>query len=202
MPKALLFDLGDVIIGLDFRKVYEAAATLSRFSAEEIPRVISRANLASPYERGEMSNDEFHRRFCDALQIEIDYGPFEQLWADMFQPRPLLPDALFNGLKRNHRLLLLSNTNDIHFRFIRQHYPLLRHFDDFVLSYEVGVMKPDAGIYSEAVRRTGAPPPECFFVDDKQINVDAAREAGIDAVRFEGHERLESELRQRGVRWE
>ena len=98
--------------------------------------------------------------------------------------------------------MLLSNTNDIHFRFIRKHYPVLRHFDDFVLSYEVGVMKPDAGIYAEALRRAGVPPSECFFVDDKQVNVDAARKAGIDAVRFEGRERLESQLSERGIRWE
>ena len=202
MPKALLFDLGDVIIGLDFRKAYEAAAQLSPFSADEIPGVISRANLANPYEPGEMSNAEFHRRFCEALEIDVDYNRFEQLWGDMFQPQPLLPDSLFDGLKRNHRLLLLSNTNDIHFRFIRQRYPLLHHFDDFVLSYEVGVMKPAAGIYAEAVRRAGAPPQECFFVDDKHVNVDAARQASIDAVQFEGRDRLENELRQRGVRWE
>lgn len=202
MPLALLFDLGDVIVGLDFGKAYDAAARLSRFSVEEIPRIISRAHLANPYERGEISNQQFHQRFCEVLEMDLDYDQFEQLWGNMFQPELLLPDKFLRGLTRNYRLLLLSNTNDIHFRFIREHYPVLRHFDDFVLSYEVGVMKPDAGIYAEALRRAGVPASECFFVDDKQINVDAARKAGMDAVRFEGRERLESQLSERGVQWE
>jgi putative hydrolase of the HAD superfamily len=202
MPKAVLFDLGDVIVALDFPKAYRAAARLTRYRAEEIPAIISRANLAGPYERGELSNEEFHRRFCEALDMDLDYGRFEQLWGDMFRPGILLPDKWFEWLTRDYRLLLLSNTNEIHFRFIREHYPVLRHFDDFVLSYEVGVMKPDVGIYEAAVRRAAAAPGECFFVDDKQVNVDAARAAGIDAVRFEGPEQLESELRARGARWE
>jgi len=202
MPQALLFDLGDVIIGLDFPKAYEAAAKLSPFSVDEMPRVISRAKLAGPYERGEISNKQFHRRFCEALEMSLDYDRFEHLWGDMFQLETLLPDELFKELARNYRLLLLSNTNDIHFRFIRERYPVLRHFDDFVLSYEVGVMKPDAGIYAEAVRRAGAAAAECFFVDDKQVNVDAARKAGIDAVRFQGRETFERQLRERGIRWD
>ena len=115
MPKALLFDLGDVIVGLDFAKAYRAAARLTRSRAEEIPEIISRANLAGPYERGDLSNEEFHRRFCEALDMELEYDQFEQLWGDMFQPETLLPDRWFERLTRDYRLLLLSNTNDITF---------------------------------------------------------------------------------------
>ena len=120
----------------------------------------------------------------------------------MFVSEPFLPENLLEGLSRRYRLLLLSNTNDIHYRFLRERYLMLRHFDDFVLSYEVGAMKPDAKIYDEAIRRAGAPADECFFVDDKQINVDAARRAGMDAVRFESRDELERQLRDRSVQWD
>ena len=202
MLQALLFDLGNVIIGLDFERAYRSLAALTAHDAEEIPRIISRANLAGPYERGEISNDEFHKRFCAALDLDLAYGPFEELWGDMFVSEPFLDQPFFEGLSRRYRLVLLSNTNDIHYRFLRERYPMLEHFDDFVLSYEVGVMKPDPKIYDEAIRRAGAPAGECFFVDDKQINVDAARQAGIDAVRFENRDELERQLRNRGVEWD
>jgi glucose-1-phosphatase len=199
MIKALLFDLGDVIVGLDFERAYRKLEGLSRYKSDEIPGVIQRARLADPYERGELSNREFHAEFCRALDLEIGYLEFEDLWADMFVPELLLPDALFETLGQSRRLVLLSNTNEIHFNFIQRQYPVLRHFDDFVLSYRIGFMKPSTEIYQEAVRSAGCGPEECFFTDDKQENVDAARRAGIDAIRFQGCPDLERELRGRGI---
>jgi HAD superfamily hydrolase (TIGR01509 family) len=76
---------------------------------------------------------------------------------------------------------------------------VLRHFDDFVLSYRIGSMKPSPEIYREAVRSAGCSPAECFFTDDKQENVDAAQQAGIDAIRFQGRMDLERQLGERGI---
>lgn len=201
MTQALLFDLGDVIVGLDFPRAYRAAAELSRYSAEEIPQVIHRAKLASPYERGELSTDDFYRRFLETLGIDIPFEQFRALWQDMFHAEPLLSEDLLAGLARRHRLVLVSNTNELHFRYIERRYRLLRHFHERVLSYEVGLMKPDAGIYETAIKRARCPAPACLFVDDKQANVEGARQAGLDAVRFEGQGRLEEELIRRGVEW-
>jgi len=199
MIKALLFDLGDVIVGLDFERSYRKLEALSRYKRDEIPGIIQRSRLADPYERGELSNREFHTEFCRALDFEIGYSEFKDLWADVFEPEPLLPDALFETLRQNRRLVLLSNTNEIHFNFIQRQYPVLRHFDDFVLSYRIGFMKPSPEIYQKAVRSAGCSPAECFFTDDKQENVDAARRAGIDAIRFQGRPDLERQLRERGI---
>jgi putative hydrolase of the HAD superfamily len=82
---------------------------------------------------------------------------------------------------------------------LKAQYPLLGHFDDFVLSYEVGALKPDAKIYQEAIQRSGCLPGECFFTDDIAINVEAAREHGIDAVQFLSAGQLQEELRARRV---
>jgi putative hydrolase of the HAD superfamily len=199
MIKALLFDLGDVIIGLDFERAYRKIEGLSRYKGDEIPDVIRRARLADPYERGELSNREFHAEYCRTLDLDIGYPEFEDLWADVFQPEPLLPDALFETLGQSRRLVLVSNTNEIHFNFIQRQYAVLRHFDDFVLSYRIGSMKPSPEIYQEAVRSAGCSPAECFFTDDKQENVDAARRAGIDAIRFEGRLEIERQLKERGL---
>jgi putative hydrolase of the HAD superfamily len=96
-------------------------------------------------------------------------------------------------------LLALSNTNPIHFAMVKEAYPLLRHFDDFVLSYEVGAAKPEAKIYQEAIVRAQCNPEECFFTDDVALNIEAARLNGMDAVQFLSAEQLERELRVRSL---
>jgi putative hydrolase of the HAD superfamily len=98
--------------------------------------------------------------------------------------------------------VLLSNTNDLHFRFIRERYPLLRHFDAFVLSYEVKAAKPDPRIYAAAIEAAGCAPHECFFTDDVEAYVDGARRAGIHAEQFTGYENLKGHLAGLGVRAE
>jgi HAD superfamily hydrolase (TIGR01509 family) len=84
---------------------------------------------------------------------------------------------------------------------VRERYPMLRHFDEFVLSYEVRAMKPSPEIYREAIARASCRPEECFFTDDIPQYVEAARREGIDAVRFESREQLEREMAARGIQW-
>ena len=203
MTKAILLDLGNVIVGLDFERGYRAIAARCAFSVAEIPERIRAAALAAPYEVGEISSEEFHRRFCDALEMRgVNFADFGPLWNEMFAPTPLLSSELLESLRARYRLLLVSNTNDLHFRWIRRRYPLLKHFHEYVLSYEVGSMKPSPGIFQEAIRRAGCRPEECFFTDDVEANVEGARRLGIDAVLFSGQEQLEQELARRGVNWE
>jgi putative hydrolase of the HAD superfamily len=203
ITKAVLLDLGNVIVGLDMDRVYRAAAACSPFSVAEIPGRIREAALYEPYERGEMTSEEFHRRFCEALQLRgVDFAEFSRMWGDMFQPAPLLSTELLDGLSTRYRLVLVSNTNELHFRWIRRHYPLLDHFHEYVLSYQVGAMKPSAGIYEEAIRRAGCEPGQCLFADDVVENVEGARRLGIDALVFCGEEQLKTELARRGLVWE
>ena len=111
----------------------------------------------------------------------------------------MIPESLVEQLRRRYRMLVLSNTNAIHFEMVRDTYPLLRHFDHYVLSYEVGALKPEPAIYREAVRHARCEPGECFFTDDIPDYVEGARREGIDAVRFTGYEALCGELRARGI---
>jgi putative hydrolase of the HAD superfamily len=98
-------------------------------------------------------------------------------------------------------LLLLSNTNAIHFEMVQRTYPLLARFHHHVVSYKVGALKPSPVIYSEAIKHAKCDPSECFFTDDIPAYVEGARQAGIDAVQFESQAQIERELRLRGVDW-
>jgi glucose-1-phosphatase len=162
---------------------------------------LASSGIVRRFESGQVSPEDFVAQFSAALGIEVEYGRFCELWSSIFLPELLVPEALVEGLGRRYRLLLLSNTNAIHFAMVRERYPILRHFHDSVLSYEVGAMKPDARMYRAAIERAGCRAGECFYTDDMAEYVEAGRELGLDAVQFESSGQLEGELEKRGIEW-
>jgi FMN phosphatase YigB (HAD superfamily) len=201
MIKTVIFDLGKVIVPFDFPRGYRAMAEFTSCSAEDIPKRLATTDLVIRFECGQVTPEDFVQQLCGILECELAYERFCDIWSSIFLPETLIPESLLAGLKQRYRLLLLSNTNAIHFEMIRRTYPLLRHFDEYVLSYEVGALKPSPLMYQAALERANCAPGECFFTDDIPAYVAAAREAGIDAVQFQSAEQIQVELAKRGVEW-
>ena len=197
--RTLIFDLGNVIVPFDFKIGYQRLAELCGYPAAEIPAKIRSTGLVHPFETGQVSAQYFVHELSAVLGLKATYSEFCELWSSVFLPETLIPEPFLGGLSERYRLLLLSNTNPIHFSMVKARYPLLAHFDDYVLSYEVRSAKPEPKIYRQALERAECPPEECFFTDDLLVNVEAAREHGIDAVQFLSAEQIESELQARGV---
>jgi epoxide hydrolase-like predicted phosphatase len=199
MIKTILFDLGNVIIPFDVKRAYTRMAELCGCKAEEVAARIRSTGLVAPFEKGEIEAEPFVRELSAALKLDVTYQEFCSWWNGVFLPETLVSEGLLEDLRSRHRLLALSNTNPIHFAMVKEAYPLLRHFDGYVLSYEVGAAKPEAQIYREAIARAQCDPEECFFTDDLAVNIEAARAHGMDAVQFLSAEQLERELRARGA---
>jgi len=197
--KAIIFDLGNVIVPFDFRRAYARLEPLCKFSTEEIRSRLRATGLVQRFETGQVEEHRFVDEFSAALELKISYEEFCDLWSSIFLPEPLISEALLESLARRYPLLLLSNTNPIHIAMVRANYPLLRHFRHAVLSHEVGAAKPSPKIYQEAVRKAGCEPGECFFTDDIELYVEAARAFGIQAVQFQSEAQIERELRDRGA---
>ena len=145
---------------------------------------IRATGLVAPFEKGEIEAEEFVRKFSAALKVNVTYQEFCDWWSSVFLPETLVSEGFLEDLRRRHRLLALSNTNAIHFAMVQEAYPLLRHFDGFVLSHEVGAAKPEAKIYRQAIARAECSAEECFFTDDLAVNIEAALAHGMDAVQF------------------
>lgn len=199
--KAVIFDLGRVIVPFDFNRGYVRLAPLCGIPAAEIPGRIAPTGLVERFESGGIESRDFVRELSKHLNLDTSYENFCEIWSSIFLPYTLIPEAMVEGIARNYRLVLLSNTNAIHFEMLRENYPLLRHFHSLVLSYQVGAMKPLPLIYRRAIEAAGCLPEECFFTDDMPKYVEGARAQGIDAVRFESAAQIEAELRKRGVIW-
>lgn len=198
--KTLIFDLGKTLIPFDFGRGYAALEKLCGVPAAEIPKRID-ADLVNRFEAGQVEPEEFVARFSRALGLHLEYRRFCDIWSSIFLPEPFIPEEWLRALKARYRLLLLSNTNVIHFRMLVETYPLLRQFDELVLSYKVGALKPSPAIYREAIARSRCAAGECFYTDDIAAYVAAARREGIDAVQFHSRGQLEADMRARGIEW-
>src|SRR5271157_2396990 len=200
MYKAVIFDLGKVLIDFDFQPGFRALEGLCPFSAADIPKRIASTGLVERFETGLVEPRDFFRELSAHLRLEMDYDRFCRIWSSIFS-EVLIPESMLQSLAARYRLLLLSNTNALHFEMIRANYPLLRHFHALILSYEVKAMKPQPEIFQAAVDRAGCRPEECFYTDDIADYVAAARRLGIDAVQFRSAGQLQAELRSRGIVW-
>jgi glucose-1-phosphatase len=202
MHKAILFDLGRVLVHFDFRRGYQALEPVCNYPAAEIPKRLAPTGLVERFETGLVEPRAFFDQFCRVLDVKLGYEQFCELWGGIFT-HAILPERMLEGLARRYRLVLLSNTNAIHFDIIRASYGhLLRHFHDLVLSYEVRAMKPDPAIFHAAVDRAQCRPAECFYTDDIAAYIEGARAIGIDAVQFESRPQIEEAMRARGIEWQ
>ena len=199
MIKTVIFDLGRVIVPFDFQRGYTRLEPLCGLPTAELRARIASTGLVRRFESGQIESEAFVAEFTRQIGLKATYTEFCDIWMSIFLPETLIPDEMLAEIAQTHRLVLLSNTNRIHFEGILANYPLLRHFDQFVLSYEIGAMKPEPLIYEKAVEAARCAPGECFFTDDIDEYVDGARKMGIDAVQFQSAAQIREELSRRGV---
>ena len=200
---ALIFDFGNVVAFFDYRRACAVlGAPLGLSSAELFGRVRARgfAPLARRYESGQISAEEFSRGLCTLAGLEIPHPAFAEAWADIFSPNEPIA-RLIAGLKaQGYRLVLGSNTNDLHaVQFRRQFAATLAHFDRLVLSYEIGHVKPAAEFYRACAEAAGVPPAACVFIDDLPENVAGAEAAGLVGLLYRDVPALIDDLRTLGV---
>jgi len=121
--------------------------------------------------------------------------------ADIFVANESMFPVLDRLKERGHRLVLLSNTNASHIHVIRQEFNVLERFDDLILSYETGAVKPEARIFEEAVRRINCAPGECFYTDDIPEYVEQGRTFGLQADVYTNTRSFLHQIEKRGIKW-
>ncbi|HYO82795.1 MAG TPA: HAD family phosphatase [Bryobacteraceae bacterium] len=201
MVRTIIFDMGRVIIPFDFQFAYDRLSPLCNIEAGTIKERMWACDLPYRLESGKITPEEFRAGICKLLSFSCEEHEFHDIFGSIFLPETLLNKEFLQALRSRYRLLLLSNTNAIHWPFVQKHYPELQHFDQHILSFEVGATKPEPEIYAAALNAANCEPSECFFTDDIPAYVEAARTHGIDAVVFENAEQIQRELRARGVDW-
>lgn len=201
MLRSIIFDLGNTIIPFDFHRAYQLMEQRTGLSTEVLRERIRETGLVPKFESGHVETPAFVEQLTTAVGAPMTVDEFLPIWGSIFESETLVPDSLPAALRANgYRLLVLSNTNDLHMRFIRPRYSILRHFHHLVLSHEVKAQKPSPEIYQAAIDHAGCAPEECLFIDDVPAYVEGARAMGINAVQFRGLEPLMEELERLQVR--
>ena len=136
------------------------------------------------------------------MGVTFDYAEFCEIWSSIFLPGTLVPESLIAGLKKRYPLVLLSNTNEMHFEMLERTYPILRHFEKRVLSHEVGAMKPSPLIYQRRSNSPAAAPRNASLPMTFRNMWKAPAQFGIDAVQFHSATQLQEELAKRNLRWD
>lgn len=179
MIKNIIFDFGDVFLDLDkaaTRRELEALE-ISGFSSEMMEK-----NLQ--YEKGLITSEEFISSYCDSFP-QLTAEKFTSSWNAILLKFPEHRLRFLQQLseEKKFKLILLSNTNDIHIEWVKQNVGFFEDFqkcfDAFYLSQEINLRKPDKSIYEFVLTRHNLKPEETLFVDDTAENTAAAAEMNI-----------------------
>ena len=198
MIRSIFTDIGQVLVRVDFHRLVASLANDSEKSGAEIAAYLSDSRLVSDYRDGKVGTDAF----LAGLKSEIGYSASENrlalTWNDIFEPveENIL---LMSGLRERYNVVLISNTNPLHVQKIFSMIEDINFFDRIVLSYEVGVSKPDPAIFQYALEVSNAVATESIFIDDMEENVAQARRLGFIAGRLRRPADLKSLLTELGV---
>ena len=197
MLRTLFFDLGNVLLFFDHEKMVRQIALLCSLEPEVIRKAMHLYGDA--YERGAMTNQKIFTELSLLSQKSLCLEDLMEALGDIFEPNLPVIELALELKKRGHPLFLLSNTCDAHFKYALDHYPFLRQFDGYVLSYEAGARKPEKKIYEEALKIAGCKAEDCFYTDDIAEYITAARSLKIDAEQYTSPEELTQHFVQRGI---
>jgi len=189
VPLIRVFDLGNVLLfvneGIFFDKLRPRCRT-ERLEEE----------FAQRYDRARISRGgdfaAFYEELVRDLGLSMGFEEFRAAWNDIFELNPPMLEVVKQSPRPRY---LLSNTNEPHVEWIREHYPqIFPLFDRCVLSNEVGMRKPEAGIYRHVQSLSGAAPERHVFIDDIPEFVQGARTVGWHGIVFRGVEDCLREL--------
>lgn len=189
--RAIFFDFGNVIAKFDHMKTCEALsnASHSRLSPEEIYNRIFKSELEARYDKGEISSIDFYHAVLARTGIrDVSFLAFAELWGNIFSENRDIENVLLKIELPIERLFVLSNTNELHWRYIEK-LPLMQwYFSDpwrLVRSYEIGAKKPDARIFTEALRRSRVKHEEAVFIDDIPEYVETFKKLGGNGIVYD-----------------
>ncbi len=180
MITTLVFDFGDVFINLDKEGAYKNALNL--FGLDEFPEELTAIN--SLYEQGFMETEEF-LDFYAANFKKLSRKQIIEAWNFIILDFPKHRLEWLQELKASgsYKLILLSNTNELHIDFIKENVLFYEEFktcfDKFYLSHEVNMRKPDHSIYEFVLADNNLKAKDCVFIDDTTENTDAAFDLGF-----------------------
>jgi len=180
---ALLFDLGRVVIDIDFNKALACWAGHAGREPSELSGRFGPDDTFRRHETGEASDAEFFAALRRTMGVELSDAQFLEGWNAIFTGEMPGINALLARAAKRLPLYAFSNTNRPHVaHFSKTFADVLGHFREIFLSSSIGLRKPDAAAYDHVVKAIGVPAQRIVFFDDLAENIEGARMRGLTAV--------------------
>lgn len=199
MVKAVVFDLGKVLVDFDYSIAARRLAARAQMSLEEIQSFIASSPLFAQLERGLLTTEQFYNGICAATGFRGSIAEFNNFFADIFvsiEPMVRLQTTL---RQRGTPTYIFSNTNDLAISHIRHNFPFYSNFDGYILSYEHGIMKPEAGLYEIVERLSDRRESEILYLDDRPENIAAGAARGWQVILQESPEKSRAAIQRFGL---
>jgi glucose-1-phosphatase len=187
--KNIIFDLGGVLLDIDFKKLENSFVELGITNFPEFFGLGHAASFFKDHESGKISDDEFLDSIRKLANQSVEPSIIQKAWNSLlirFSPERI---ELLRKLKIKYRLFLLSNTNAIHLEAFEEIYrdafsneSLEDLFDKVYYSHQIRLRKPNKEVYEYVMKDSDMNPEQTLLIDDALVNVEAARKAGMKAI--------------------
>ncbi len=195
--KLLIFDMGKVFVHFDWGRTYDAFVNVTKRAPESVKTAF--AAVYFPYERGHITTQDVINHLNKELNSSMTHAEFSALWTSTLDEDKEMTQLLQTLRKNQLPMYLLSNINEVSFVHLQGNFNVSQHFDELILSYKVGHIKPALEIYHEVLNRSRIPAQHCLFVDDMLENIEAAESVGMNGIQFKGIQDLKNKLADFGI---
>jgi glucose-1-phosphatase len=196
--KTIFFDIQNVILYFHQSKMLSQIAEYCTIPEATVKKIFAEKNWKERYERGEIDS----RTLFHYLPQEIREGKGFALWGEavsnVFDPNDKLLFLLKKLKKTPLKLCILSNICEIHFSYAYTHFPAFHFFDDYLLSYKMGLKKPEKTLFVEALKKTNTAPQEALFIEGIEEYAQKAHSYGLNSTLYQNPALLEQELFKQG----
>ena len=186
MIRNIIFDLGGVLLNIDFKLTIKCFRTIGVNNIEQLFSKFSQHIVFDQLDRGEISESEFHEELREITGKNLSTIKINHAWNAMLLDFPQERIELLKKVRANYRVFLLSNTNSIHYptymQYMERSYGVKTLGDIFekeYLSFEIGKRKPDTEAFLHVLNDQNINPAETLFIDDTPFHVEGAKKTGI-----------------------
>ena len=188
--KNIVFDLGGVLVDLDFKAAINGLQQAGFANVKEQLMAFDQGGIFQKFELGEMTADEFRTAIRENSTVTLTDEEIDALWNAMLLEIPREKLELILDLRGKYMVYLLSNTNSIHWDYVCKNafnyrgFRVNDYFEETFLSYEMHLAKPNKAIFEKVLHDANLLPEETLFIDDSEANCKAAEEVGIHAHHY------------------
>ncbi|HUJ90081.1 MAG TPA: HAD family phosphatase [Syntrophorhabdales bacterium] len=205
MIDLFVFDLGKVILPFEHRQIASKLWQRSRKSGSLTEEQIFQDlfdlenGTVNRYEEGLSSSEEFFLEVRKRYDLVLEFEEFSEIWNNIFWDNPEVNEIILYLKAKEYPIFLLSNTNELHFSYVIERFPIVHVLDEWILSFEVGAKKPHKRIYDAIFEKTDVKKEKILYIDDIDSYVLAARSYGIQGVVYKSPDDLWNVLRQNNI---